>query len=148
MPCRSPDRTISSSFTNYIGINICIFDTACNRHSNETVTLRKNVTKYEIVQKSMIKFLRKFENRGNLIPITKYINLVSYFNFVWSWGFFEIEGDFPSTVNLWRSLRCIIYTHYYCLSYSCIPGNINLSFMLFAVSSSFEAGTLCRRPLA
>ena len=54
---------------------------ACNRHSNETVTLRKYVSKYKNIQKFMIKFLRKFENRNIKITqvywilITKSINL-------------------------------------------------------------------------
>ena len=46
--CRSQDWAISSPFTNLIGIYIgtCIYDTACNRHSNETVTLRKHVSEF------------------------------------------------------------------------------------------------------
>ena len=50
-------------------------------HSNETVTLRKHVTKYKNMQKWMVEFLRKFENRGikidrvNSIHITKSVNL-------------------------------------------------------------------------
>ena len=53
----------------------------CDRHSNETVTIRKHVSKYENMQKWMIKFLRKFEDRGikidlvNSILILKSINL-------------------------------------------------------------------------
>ena len=52
-----------------------------DRHSNETATLRKHVTKYVNLQKLMGEFLRKFENcsnkidRVNLIIITKYISL-------------------------------------------------------------------------
>ena len=34
-----------------------------DRHSNETVTLRKQVTNYDYL-KRMIEFLIKFENRG------------------------------------------------------------------------------------
>ena len=50
-------------------------------HSNETATVRKHVTKYEHMQKLMLVFLGKFENRGikiarvNSIRITKSINL-------------------------------------------------------------------------
>ena len=50
-------------------------------HSDETVFLRQQVTKYKNMRKSMVEFLRKFENRGirtawvNSILITKYINL-------------------------------------------------------------------------
>ena len=53
----------------------------CDRHSNETVTLRKHVTKYKNMQKWMVEFIRKFENRGikiarvNSILTTKSINL-------------------------------------------------------------------------
>ena len=53
----------------------------CDRHSNETVTLRKHATKYKNIRKWTIKFFRKFENRGikiarvNSILITKSINL-------------------------------------------------------------------------
>ena len=53
---------------------------ACDRHSNETATLWKHVTKYKNMRKWMIKFLRKFENSGikiaqvESIPITKSIN--------------------------------------------------------------------------
>ena len=45
-------------------IGTCIFDTACNRHSNETVTPRKYVTKHKNIRKWIIEFLRKFENCG------------------------------------------------------------------------------------
>ena len=53
----------------------------CDRHSNETVTLKKHVTKYKNMHKWMIEFLSKFEKRGikivlvNLILITKSLNL-------------------------------------------------------------------------
>ena len=53
----------------------------CDRHSNETVTLRKHVMKYKNMRKLMLEFLRKFEDRGikiarvNLILINKSINL-------------------------------------------------------------------------
>ena len=40
---------------------------ACDRHSNETVTLRKHVTKYKNKQKLMVEFLRKSESRGDKI---------------------------------------------------------------------------------
>ena len=67
-------------------IGRCIFDTACNRHSNETVTLRKHVTKYKNMREWMIEFLRKFVNRDikiarvNTILLTESINF--NFNFV------------------------------------------------------------------
>ena len=59
-----------------------------DRHSNETATVRKHVTKYIHMQKLMLVFLAKFENRGNKIArvnsirITKYINLLYFFYFV------------------------------------------------------------------
>ena len=36
----------------------------CDRHSNETVILRKHVTKYKHKRQLIVEFLRKFENRG------------------------------------------------------------------------------------
>ena len=56
----------------------------CDRHSNETVTQTKHVTKYKHVQKWMVEFLRKFDNRGieiaraNSIIITKSFNLLFF----------------------------------------------------------------------
>ena len=53
----------------------------CDRHSNETVTLRKHVTKSKNTRKCMVEFLRKLENRVikivrvNSILLTKSINL-------------------------------------------------------------------------
>ena len=80
-----------------------MYDTACNRHSNETATLRKHVTKYKNMQKYIVKFLRKFENRGmkiariNSILFTKYINLelLILLTFCTLLGSVVIEGDFP-----------------------------------------------------
>ena len=52
-----------------------------DRHSIETVTLRKHVIKYKNMRKSMVEILRKFENRSikiariNSILIPKFINL-------------------------------------------------------------------------
>ena len=54
----------------------------CDRHSNETVTLKKHITKYKHMRKWMAEFPRKFENRGikiarvNSIRITKSIILI------------------------------------------------------------------------
>ena len=36
----------------------------CDRHSSETVTLRKHVNKYKNMRKWIVEFLRKFENCG------------------------------------------------------------------------------------
>ena len=55
----------------------------CDQYSNETVTLRKHITKYKNMQKWIenFEFLRKFENRGHKVArvssilITKSINL-------------------------------------------------------------------------
>ena len=66
-----------------------MFDTACDRNNNETVTVRKHVTKYKIMRKQMVEILRNFESHGdkmarlywteariNSIRITKSINLL------------------------------------------------------------------------
>ena len=53
----------------------------CDRHSIETATLSKHVTKYKNMRKLRVEFLMKFENgaiksgRDNSILITKSINL-------------------------------------------------------------------------
>ena len=53
----------------------------CYRQSNETVTLRKHVTKYKNLRKWMVEFRRQYENRVikiarvNSIRITKSIDL-------------------------------------------------------------------------
>ena len=53
-----------------------------DRHSNETATVRKHITKYKHMQKLMLVLLGKFENCGikiarvNSIRITKSINLL------------------------------------------------------------------------
>ena len=55
---------------------------ACDRHSNENVTLKKHVTKYKNMRKRMVEFLRKSESYGDKIArvnsnhMTKYINLL------------------------------------------------------------------------
>ena len=61
----------------------------CDRHSIETVTIKKHVTKYKSMRKWMVEFLRKFENRAiksgrdNSIFITEFYKFtVIYFNFV------------------------------------------------------------------
>ena len=56
--CRSQGRTISSSFINW---NMYLLY-SCNLHSNETVTVKKHVTKYTNMLKWMVEFLRKFES--------------------------------------------------------------------------------------
>ena len=69
-----------------------VFVLPCDRHSIETVTLGKHVTKYKNIRKWMVDFLRKFENRAikigrdNSILVTKiYQFTVIYFNFVRCW---------------------------------------------------------------
>ena len=66
----------------------------CDQHINETVTLRRHITKHKSIQKWIVKFLRKFENRGinisqvNSILITKSINLQLFtLIFAGCWGF-------------------------------------------------------------
>ena len=55
-----------------------------DRHSNETATVRKHVTKYKHMRKWMLVFLGKLENRFikiarvNSIRITKSIKLLSF----------------------------------------------------------------------
>ena len=57
-----------------------MIDTACDRHRNETVTLRKHVTKYKNMRKRL--FPRQSESRGdkialfNSIRITESVNLL------------------------------------------------------------------------
>ena len=65
----------------------------CDRHSIETVTLRKHVTKYKNTRKWIAEFLRKFENHAikigpdNSILITEiYQFTINYFDFVVCWG--------------------------------------------------------------
>ena len=68
---------------------------ARDRHSNETVTLRKHVTKYKSMQKWLVEFLRKSESHGDkiarlpnsinsiiLFGINSIPNLSIYLNFV------------------------------------------------------------------
>ena len=44
-----------------------------DRHSNETATVRKHVTKYKHMRKLMLVFLGKFENRGiKLLELTQF----------------------------------------------------------------------------
>ena len=56
----------------------------CDRHSNETAIFRKHVTKYKNIQKWMVEFLGKFENRGvkiariTFILINKSINILLF----------------------------------------------------------------------
>ena len=102
--CRSQVRTMSSLFTI---IRYCdkfeLVSLIRNRNSNETVTLRKHVTKYKNMPKWMVEFFRKPESRGdkiarvNSIRITKSIILLPFFTV---FGSVVIEGNFPSTVHL------------------------------------------------
>ena len=46
-----------------------------DRHINETVTLRKHVTKYKNMRNWMVEFLRKFENRGvKNVRVTRFLS--------------------------------------------------------------------------
>ena len=66
---------------------------SCDQHSNETVTLRKQVTKYKNMWKWIVKFLRKFDNHNfkiicvNSIHITKSINLQLFTLILYGSGF-------------------------------------------------------------
>ena len=88
---RSQGRTISSSFTNQGQIGTCIYNTACNRYSNETVTLRKYVFKYKNMRKWMIDFSENLRIVAlkllvNSILITKSINLQSFTLILYGFG--------------------------------------------------------------
>ena len=92
--CRSQGRTISPGFTNQMGINrnTCIFDTACNRHSHNNVTLKKHVTKYKSMRKWMVEFFKKIQNRSikisgvNSILLTKSTNLPLFTLILYGFG--------------------------------------------------------------
>ena len=53
---------------------------AFDRHSNETVTLRKHVTKYKEMQKWMVEFFNKSESRGIKIARDKSIRITKSIN--------------------------------------------------------------------
>ena len=56
---------------------------ACDQHSNETVTLRKHVTKYKHMQKWMVEFLCKSESRDIIDLVNSIcIKLSVYLNFL------------------------------------------------------------------
>ena len=67
----------------------------CDRLINETVTIRKHVTKYKNMKKLMEEFFRKFKNRiikiarVNSILITKSINLLLFTSFCTVLGMVE-----------------------------------------------------------
>ena len=60
-----------------------------NRHNNETVILRKNVTKFKNMRKWMVEFLRNFKSPGikiarvNCFRITIPTNLLTFLR---RWG--------------------------------------------------------------
>ena len=61
----------------------------CDRLSNETETLKKHVTKYKNMQKWIVEFLRKYENRGIKISpffITKFLNLLLFTLILYGFG--------------------------------------------------------------
>ena len=78
-------------------------DTACDWHSNETVTLMKHVTEYKNLRKLMVEFIIKSESSGDEIArvnstrITKFINLLLFCTVL---GSDVIEGHLPCTVHL------------------------------------------------
>ena len=69
---------------------------AFNRHSNETVTLGKHVTKYKNMRKWMVQFLRKSESRDDKIARVNsfaspnpsiYLNFIRCWSPLWCWHF-------------------------------------------------------------
>ena len=53
----------------------------CDRHSNETGTLKKHVPKYKNMRKWMIELFGKFENRGIKISRVNSILIIAPINF-------------------------------------------------------------------
>ena len=78
----------------------------CDRHSNETATLRKHATKYRSMRKWMLEFLQKIENRGikisrvNSILITKSINLLLFTFCKFCMYFLIILTCIPSVIHV------------------------------------------------
>ena len=64
----------------------------CDRHSIETVTIRKHVTKYKTLRKLLVEFLKKIETRAIksevLYSYHQNLSIYShlYFNFARCWG--------------------------------------------------------------
>ena len=90
----------------------------CDWHSNETVTLRNHVTKYINMQKFIVKFLRKCENRDikiarvHLILITKSINLQLFTLILYCVGVCCDVYIFKLTASA-RSIYREVYGHTY-----------------------------------
>ena len=62
----------------------------CDRQSNETVTLRKHVTKYETCENGWLNFSENFRIVVKLLELTRFLSPNPsihsyYFNFVWCW---------------------------------------------------------------
>ena len=98
------DTCFNLSLSN-LGMETKFFD--INRHSNETVTLMKHVTKYKNMHKWMIEFLRKFENRNIiLLELTRFPseNQSFYFNFVRYLGV-RCDDIFKLTVSAHSIIR-------------------------------------------
>ena len=68
-----------TSCIQYGWIETCILNTVCDWHSKDTVTLRKHVTKYKNMQKSVDKFLRKSANQGDKID---WVDLIYQFTLI------------------------------------------------------------------
>ena len=85
-----------------IYIEKCKFDTSCNRHSNETVTFKKQVTKYKNMRKWMIYFFKKSESRRDKISRVNSIRFTTSINLLFckELGTLMIKGDFPCTAHL------------------------------------------------
>ena len=110
----------------------------CNRHNNETVTLRKYVSKYKNMQKWMVEFFRKFENRSikiarvNSILITKSINLqlftLIFYGFRVSYDLTRLSvlSPFIEKSMFHRIILLISVTIVYLFIYLFISGNYYL----------------------
>ena len=73
----------------------------CERY--ETVTLRKNVTRYKNMRKWMVECLRKFENRGIKIPIKSFESSFARLSNCRSdfWKCFQLEFCFQRNTFFW-----------------------------------------------
>ena len=89
-------------------------NTACNRHSNETVSVRKHATKHSNMRKLMSYFPENVRIMAlKSLDLTWFLspNLSIYFHFVRCWlplWYNHIVGDFPCIVDS----VCVQYLYY------------------------------------
>ena len=95
----------------------------CGRHSHETVTLRKHVTKYKSMRTWIVEFHREFENRGieicrvNSILITKSINLQLFTLILYGVGVrcnVDIFKETASAQTIYRGFYGHLYFDIFC----------------------------------